>query len=219
MAVAYKYFTQKAFDSNFDWSQVFPEKQSIAQTAQNVSFNIGEVALYLKDSTENFKKVESNYIDLDSAISEIVSRWYKSKNEPNPFVVGLKDDDEEFLGVTPREAVVVDGGKSKGKGAPKGAPVVTKAPSAAPSAEPKVTKTKGKPNPQLEKFKAKMAVIEDTIDILDDEIKEELLQEMLDKLDIETELLNDEDTDESLKEILPQRIEIINGIIEKLNTN
>jgi hypothetical protein len=122
--MAYKYFTQKLLSSStIDLSAVFPEKQEIARESNNVSYSLADIAMYLKDRTENFTKVESQYIDIDSAISQIISKYYISKGEKNPFIVDVDDDAlKGFESKTPREAAIVEDGKIKGKGAPKSAP-------------------------------------------------------------------------------------------------
>lgn len=115
--MAYKYFTEKLLSSDvLDLSTVFPEKQELARDSNNVSYNLTDIALFLKDRTENFKRIESQYIDLDSAISQIVEKYYKSKGEKNPFVTDLDEESlEEFQSKTPREAAIVDKGEIKAR--------------------------------------------------------------------------------------------------------
>ena len=124
--MAYKYFTQKLLSaSTIDLSTVFPEKQEIARESNNVSYSLADIAMNLKDRTENFTKVESQYIDIDSAISQIISKYYISKGEKNPFIVDVDDEAlKGFESKTPREAAIVEDGQLKGKGAPKSAPDV-----------------------------------------------------------------------------------------------
>jgi hypothetical protein len=62
--MAYKYFTEQLLSSGIDMSEVFPEKQELARESINVSYNLGDIAIYIKDVTENFKKTENNYIEL-----------------------------------------------------------------------------------------------------------------------------------------------------------
>ena len=138
--MAYKYFTEKLLSSNMlDLSTVFPEKQELARDSNNVSYNLTDIALFLKDRTENFKRLESQYIDLDSAISQIVEKYYKSKGEKNPFVTDLDEESlEEFQSKTPREAAIVDKGEIKSKGAVKAAPDVEKKKTESKKSEKKV---------------------------------------------------------------------------------
>lgn len=138
--MAYKYFTEKLLSSDtLDLSTVFPEKQELARESNNVSYNLTDIAVFLKDRTENFKRVESQYIDLDNAISEIVNKFYKKKGEKNPFVEDLDEESlEEFQSKTPREAAIVEKGEIKSKGAPKAAPDVEKKKSESKKSEKKV---------------------------------------------------------------------------------
>jgi hypothetical protein len=126
--MAYKYFTEQLLSSGIDMSDVFPEKQEIARENNNVSYNLGDIAMYIKDVTDNFKVTENHYIELDNAISEIVAKWYKSKGEKNPFVDEIDTEAalKEFASTTPREAAIVEKGDIKSKGAPKSAPSKTK---------------------------------------------------------------------------------------------
>lgn len=126
--MAYKYFTEQLLSSGIDMSDVFPEKQEIARENNNVSYNLGDIAIYIKDVTDNFKVTENHYIELDNAISEIVAKWYKSKGEKNPFVDEIDTEAalKEFASTTPREAAIVEKGDIKSKGAPKSAPSKTK---------------------------------------------------------------------------------------------
>ncbi len=100
---------------------VFPDKQNIAREQNNVSYGIGDIVLYLKDVTENFKFTDAKYIDLDNGIREIVNKYYKSIGGKNPFEVVYEEDvyAEYQEGVTPKEAAVVDAGKITGKGVAK----------------------------------------------------------------------------------------------------
>jgi hypothetical protein len=112
--------------NELDLTQVFPEKQELARGQNNVSYNLADIVLFLKDRTEDFKFVEGQYIDLDNAISEIVNKYYKSLGEKNPFIDDIDEDAlKDFeAGVVPREAVIVEEGKQKGKGLAKPAPEV-----------------------------------------------------------------------------------------------
>jgi len=123
-----RYFTEQLLASNVNLENVFPEKQKNAQNRNGVSYNMADVALYLKDASENFKSKDPKFLDLDEAIKEIMNRYYKSIGEPNPFEVKEKD---KFEGKTPKEAAVVTDGEVKRKGALKAAPVEKAAPAPA----------------------------------------------------------------------------------------
>ena len=113
--MAYKYFTEKLLSSDLNLADVFPAQQDDAKVQVNASYNLFEIAQFIQDRTDNFKNTEQQYIDLDSAISEIISKWYKSQGQKNHFVqVSLED--EEFKATNPRESAIVESGKLKSKG-------------------------------------------------------------------------------------------------------
>lgn len=126
--MAYKYFTEKLLSSDLlDLNNVFPDKQDLARSSNNVSYSLADIAIFLKDRTENFKSTESQYQDLDSAITQIVDKYYKSEGIKNPFLVEVDEESlTEFQSKTPREAAIVDKGEIKSKGSPKSAPSKTK---------------------------------------------------------------------------------------------
>ena len=126
--MAYKYFTEKLLSSDLlDLNIVFPDKQDLARSSNNVSYSLADIAIFLKDRTENFKSTESQYQDLDSAITQIVDKYYKSEGIKNPFLVEVDEESlTEFQSKTPREAAIVDKGEIKSKGSPKSAPSKTK---------------------------------------------------------------------------------------------
>jgi hypothetical protein len=129
----YKFFSQQLVDKNIlDLSQVFPQKQQSAQEQNNVSYNLMDIVIYLKDVTEGFKFTDAKYIDLDQAIKAIVNKYYASINEPNPFeleednILGLRLKTEGGLPISPRESAIVEDGKIKGKGVNKSVPLPNK---------------------------------------------------------------------------------------------
>jgi hypothetical protein len=125
--MAYKFFSQKLLDSNdLDLTQVFPERQEMARESNNVTYSLLDIVLFLRDRTENFKFSDAQYVDLDNAISEIINRYYKSKNETNPFIKKEDIDEaalDEFKGEAPKEAFVIKDGEVKSKGEVKAAPI------------------------------------------------------------------------------------------------
>jgi hypothetical protein len=206
--MAYKYFTEKFLSNNtIDLSMVFPEKQELARESNNVSYNLADIALFIKDRTENFKRTESQYVDLDNAMSEIVSKWYKSKGEKNPFV---EDLDEESLAAfeskTPREAAIVDKGEIKGKGAPKAAPDVEKKKSA--KEQPKKADNSDRINKFKEELNNRKEIFDD--DIYDDDEKSDFIQLMQDKLEGDEVLAEDGD------EYFIKRVQILKDFIKQL---
>jgi hypothetical protein len=111
--MAYKYFSQKLVGSGFDLSSVFPEKQSSVKQIQNVNYGLGDIVIYLQDVTKNFKSQDSSYIDLDNAIQEIISRYYKSLGEQNPFLSKEEKIDTFEQGVVPTPAITVKDGTTQ----------------------------------------------------------------------------------------------------------
>lgn len=168
--MAYKYFTQKLLSaSTIDLAAVFPEKQEIARESNNVSYSLADIAMYLKDRTENFTKVESQYIDIDSAISQIISKYYISKGEKNPFIVDVDDEAlKGFESKTPREAAIVEDGKIKGKGAPKAAP------------DKKVKSVETTPAPSVDasvKIREELDSVKDVFSLYDSKEQDELIND------------------------------------------
>jgi hypothetical protein len=121
--MAYKYFTELLIDKNLvNLSEIFPEKQKMAQDRSQVSYNLGDVVIYLQDVTNDFKNSDNKYIDLDNAIREIIVKYYKSIGiDKNPIEAQDKEI-SEYESNVPREAFTVEDGKIKGKGVPKPAP-------------------------------------------------------------------------------------------------
>jgi len=118
-----KYFVERLIAKNVNLDEVLPEQQKSAQIRNNVTYNLADVVMYMKDATENFKIKTAEFIDMDEAIREIMKRYYKSKNIPNPFELP-EEEQEDFEGETPKEPLEVKDGKTTAKGAPKAAPVV-----------------------------------------------------------------------------------------------
>jgi len=196
-----------------DLGTVFPEKQELARESNNVSYNLADIVLFLKDRTENFKRVESQYVDLDNAISEIVNKFYKSKGEKNPFVEELDEESlAEFESKTPREAAIVDKGEIKSKGAPKAAPDVEKKKSA-PEKKPESKKAEEpkKSSPSDKLIKEELANRKEIFDdVYDDDEKSDFIQLMQDKLEGDEVLAEDGD------EYFVQRVEILKDFIKQL---
>lgn len=211
--MAYKFFSQKLLSSNqLDLTQVFPEKQEIARESNNVSYNLADIVLFLKDRTEDFKFVEAQYIDLDNAISEIVNKYYKYKGEKNPFIDDIDEDAlKEFeAGVVPREAVIVEDGKQKGKGVAKPAPTKeTKKSKEKIVEEVKVVKTGT--SDKVNKFKEELSKRKEIYDdVYDDDEKKEFKELMEKKLEADEFIAEDGD------EYFVARVEILKEFINTL---
>jgi hypothetical protein len=178
-----KYFVERLIAKNVNLDEVLPEQQKSAQNRNNVTYNLADVVMYMKDATENFKIKTAEFIDMDEAIREIMKRYYKSKNISNPFELP-EEEQEDFEGETPKEPLEVKDGKTTAKGAPKAAPVV-KAPteSAAVSDEQKIENLKA----ELERRKEVYS------DVYDEVERAEFLDLMKAKMEAH-ELLADENS-------------------------
>jgi hypothetical protein len=159
-------------------------------------------------STEDFKFVEGQYIDLDNAISEIVNKYYKSLGEKNPFIDDIDEDAlKDFeAGLVPREAVIVEEGKQKGKGIAKPAPEV------------KDKKSKSKEVVEVEmlsekgmKFKNELANQKEFLyDDVDDTEKEDYKSSIQEKLEANELMADDGDED------FVERVKILKDFIKSL---
>jgi hypothetical protein len=113
--MAYKYFSQQLVSSNLDLSSVFPEKQQLAKDMQNVTYGLGDIVLYLKDITKNFKSQDTSYIELDNSIQEIIKRYYKKEGVENPFFNTQEELQTYKKGVVPSVALTVKDGETTAK--------------------------------------------------------------------------------------------------------
>jgi hypothetical protein len=204
--MAYKYFTEKLLKSDvLDLTSVFPDKQELSREQNNVSYNLADIAIYLKDVTQNFKNIEPQYVDLDNAISEIVNKHYISIGEPNVFLEDVEVEEVVFDGATPREGVIVEKGEQKLKGAPK----------AAPSKAPLKTVAKGTPkktkvDEDIDKFKEELfSQREIFVDVFDEKDRAEFIDIL--QADLSgSEILADDD------EFFAARVEVLSNFIKEL---
>lgn len=190
-----KYFVERLIAKNVNLDEVLPEQQKSAQTRNNVTYNLADVVMYMRDATENFKIKTAEFIDMDEAIKEIMKKYYKSKNIPNPFELPEEQEDD-FEGETPKEPLEVKDGKTKAKGAPKAAPVVEKAEKTEVLKEDaQREKIAGLENEMQEAF--------GVFDLLDDEEKNSIINAVRDRMEGEKDLAEDDD-----KEYYEERIKI-----------
>ena len=110
--MAYNYISQKILDIGFDLNQILPDKQTIAQEQNNVSWNLFDIAVYLQAATEDFTTTQSKFTDIDNAISQIIVKHYNLLGKPNPFLDEAVIDQE----VTLREPYKVKDGKTEKRG-------------------------------------------------------------------------------------------------------
>jgi hypothetical protein len=192
--MAYKYFTELLIDKNLvNLSDVFPDKQKMAQERSQVSYNLGDVVIYLQDVTNDFKNSDSKYIDLDNAIREIIVKYYKSIGiEKNPFEVQDKEI-SDYESNVPREAFTVEDGKIKGKGVANPAP-----------------KKEINVDDKINQFKKQLEKLQDIFDnVYDDQEKAEQVDLLKKKLSGDEILAEDGD------EYSIRRIEILTDFINK----
>jgi hypothetical protein len=185
--MAYKYFSEKLLAANVDLSAIFPDKQQVAKDQNNVTYGLGDVVIYLQDVTNNFKSQDSSYIDLDNAVQEIMTRYYKSEGVENPFLVKKVSADSYQEGVVPSESLTVKDGKTESKGV-----VSPKKVGVAVAEEPVVTKEQ-ELTEKIQKFKKSLENAELFIDLADsDEEKQDEINRLRRKL-VGIELLDEED--------------------------
>ena len=86
--MAYRYFTKELLDKSneIDIANIFPEKQQKAKEMLNTNYSLAEIVSWMRDNTNNFKKSENYFIDLDQAVKKVVDRYYESTNKANPFI-------------------------------------------------------------------------------------------------------------------------------------
>lgn len=91
--MAYSYFTKKllAKSNEIDLANIFPDKQERAKERLNTNYSLPQIVDWIKENTNNFRKSENYFIDLDQAIQRLVFKYYASTNLKNPF----KDEIEE----------------------------------------------------------------------------------------------------------------------------
>ena len=110
--MAYSYFTKELLGkSDFDLANVFPEKQEVAKTNLNTSYSLPEIAMYIKDGTNNFKNSDNYFIDLDIALRRLMDKYFATTNIKNPFLEEEEDDEDYSQTRTPAE-VTAQGIKS-----------------------------------------------------------------------------------------------------------
>jgi hypothetical protein len=202
-----KYFVERLIAKNVNLDEVLPEQQKSAQIRNNVTYNLADVVMYMKDATENFKIKTAEFIDMDEAIREIMKRHYKSKNIPNPFELP-EEQEEDFEGETPKEPLEVKDGKTTAKGAPKAAPVVK----VEPAAVGNLTDAQKEKIAELEN---EMKSLYETFDFIeDDDEKEFYINKYTARMLTEKDLL-EENIDDDEKDYFQERLKIYSTYLNK----
>lgn len=212
--MAYKYFTKELIEKqdkyNLDFNNIFPEKQQVAKDTNNVAYGLGDIIYYLKDATNDFKIVENKWIDTDNAINTIVSNYYKSIGQMNPFSAPeeIFEDVEIEEGKTPKESFEVKDGKIDVITAPKGV-IRKEKPIQEPKAKETKTETKAekvkKLNEAAENLQPKGGKVIDGVFVSDFAMKEytkEQIEEWVEAVNAILEYTTDEDRTEDQKESL-----------------
>jgi hypothetical protein len=77
--MAYK--IQSLVDNNYDFKQLYPDKQDAVRKATGMDFYLDSIVSFLQRQTNNFTIENSIAHDLDNAIYEIVERYNAEKGK------------------------------------------------------------------------------------------------------------------------------------------
>lgn len=93
--MAYK--IQPLVESNFDFSQVYPEKQQAVRGSTGLDFDLAGIVKFLQRQTNNFTTENPVAQDLDNAVFVLVEKWKgESKGEePTPAPEPVEKTEEE----------------------------------------------------------------------------------------------------------------------------
>lgn len=112
--MAYTYFTKDLLSRpEIDLNAIFAEKQNRAKEINSVNYGLAEIVQWLKDNTNNFKKTDVSFIDVDRQIRRIVFNYYDAAKEANPFVAEEVDKEEGTI-LEPRQPSEVGGASGTG---------------------------------------------------------------------------------------------------------
>lgn len=107
--MAYK--IQPLVESNFDFSQVYPEKQQSVRGSTGLDFDLAGIVKFLQRQTNNFTTENPVAQDLDNAVFVLVEKWKSESKgeEPTPAPVEDKavEKTEEEKQEEIREAIEV----------------------------------------------------------------------------------------------------------------
>jgi len=105
--MAYK--IQPLVESNFDFSQVYPEKQQSVRESTGLDFDLEGIVKFLQRQTNNFTTENPIAQDLDNAVYVLVEKWKgeskQEPSEPTPAPTPEKTDAEKEEEI--REAIEV----------------------------------------------------------------------------------------------------------------
>ena len=133
--MAYKYFTKKLLEKSneIDLASIVPEKQQRAKEMLNTNYGLPQIVDWIKESTNNFKRTDNYFIDLDQAIQRLVYKYYDSIGRANPFKGEIEVEEVKAQVRVPAEVTV--------QGIKTGKPDVSKAPE--PKPEPTADDIRG----------------------------------------------------------------------------
>ena len=69
---------------NFDFSNLYPEKQSEVQKSLSVAFNLSEVVNYIQKATNNFRVENQIAMDVDNEIYDIYKKYMEAEGKAEP---------------------------------------------------------------------------------------------------------------------------------------
>jgi hypothetical protein len=106
--MAYKYFTKEllAKSNEVDIANIFADKQNLAKEKLNTNYSLPQIVDWVKENTNNFKKSENYFIDLDQAIKRVVFKYYESTNKVNPFADSVQIEEIETQPRIPTEVSI-----------------------------------------------------------------------------------------------------------------
>lgn len=90
--MAYK--IQTLVENNFDFSQVYPDKQQAVRDNTGLDFDLAGIVKYLQRQTNNFTTENPVAKDLDNAVFVLVQKW-ESETKPEAQPIEEKTDIEE----------------------------------------------------------------------------------------------------------------------------
>lgn len=113
--MAYKYFTKKLLEKSdeIDLRAIASDKQSRAKEVFNTNYGLPEIVDWIQRSTNNFRRSDNYFIDLDQAIQKVIFKYYASIGTPNPFSDDIEIEDVSAQPRIPSE--VTSSGVKTGK--------------------------------------------------------------------------------------------------------
>ena len=90
--MAYK--IQQLVESNFDFSQVYPEKQKAVREGTGLDFDLAGIVKFLQRQTNNFTTENPVAQDLDNAVYVLVQKWESETKAPEPVEEESKEIEE-----------------------------------------------------------------------------------------------------------------------------